>query len=103
MANQNSNWDSRLEISALTDIGMRRSTNQDSHVVVTAADPETWLERGQASGAAYGYAFFKHEDDGAGPALAASFLELADAGTARKARGPQAAQRTRRSGQTKTA
>jgi uncharacterized protein YecE (DUF72 family) len=38
-----------------------------------------WLDRATASGAGTGYAFFKHEDDGAGPALAARFLTLANA------------------------
>ncbi|HTO58929.1 MAG TPA: DUF72 domain-containing protein [Pseudomonadales bacterium] len=45
-----------------------------------------WLDRANASSAATGYAFFKHEDDGAGPELAARFLTLANGPTvARKA------------------
>ena len=40
---------------------------------------EHWLQRGAATDAARGFAFFKHEDEGAGPRLAARFLELADA------------------------
>ncbi len=37
-----------------------------------------WLDRATASGAATGYAFFKHEDEAAGPALVSRFLALAD-------------------------
>jgi uncharacterized protein YecE (DUF72 family) len=42
-------------------------------------DPElaTWLERARAQGWDEAYVFFKHEDEGKGPALAARFLELA--------------------------
>ena len=36
-----------------------------------------WLERGNATSAERGFAFFKHEDEGAGPIMAARFLELA--------------------------
>ncbi len=38
----------------------------------------SWARRGRLSGVPTGYAFFKHEDEGAGPALAARFLRLAD-------------------------
>ena len=37
-----------------------------------------WIARGVGTGAARGYAFFKHEDEGAGPRLAAGFLGLAN-------------------------
>ena len=37
-----------------------------------------WLARGNETGARHGFAFFKHEDAGAGPKLAAAFLELAN-------------------------
>ncbi len=37
-----------------------------------------WLDKGYATGAARGFAFFKHEDEGAGPKLAARFLKLAE-------------------------
>ena len=37
----------------------------------------TWLQRGVATNAQRGFAFFKHEDEGTGPALAARFLALA--------------------------
>lgn len=36
-----------------------------------------WIARGEDSDAARAFAFFKHEDEGAGPALASRFLELA--------------------------
>lgn len=39
-------WISSLQYFALTDIGMRRSNNQDSHVVVLASDVEAWKSRG---------------------------------------------------------
>lgn len=38
---------------------------------------QTWLERGAGTGAERGFAFFKHEDAGTGPALARQFLDLA--------------------------
>ena len=38
-----------------------------------------WLDRANATGASHGFAFFKHEDAGAGPKLAKAFLELAQA------------------------
>ena len=41
------------------------------------AELRRWLERGAATAAATGFAFFKHEDEGAGPRLAAQFLNLA--------------------------
>jgi uncharacterized protein YecE (DUF72 family) len=52
-----------------------------------------WLDRAAASAATTGYAFFKHEDEGAGPALAARFLALANA-PARAAKPPQRVGRT---------
>ncbi len=41
---------------------------------------KAWLERAAATGAKRGFAFFKHEDAGAGPRLAAEFLRLAATG-----------------------
>ncbi len=35
-----------FEYAALTDVGVRRSHNQDSHVVMPAGDPELWERRG---------------------------------------------------------
>ncbi|MEQ8858012.1 MAG: DUF72 domain-containing protein [Pseudomonadales bacterium] len=46
-----------------------------------------WRARGEASGAERGFVFFKHEDAGAGPALAQRFLEL---GAPRTAKAPRA-------------
>lgn len=37
---------------------------------------QSWVERVAATGAKHGFAFFKHEDAGAGPALARRFLDL---------------------------
>ena len=39
-------WDDHLQVSARTDIGMRRTNNQDSHVVVVADDFKQWQHRG---------------------------------------------------------
>jgi protein phosphatase len=39
-------WNQSLQCAALTDIGMRRSNNQDSHAVVLAGDVENWYSRG---------------------------------------------------------
>ena len=41
------------------------------------AELARWLERARATSARRGFAFFKHENAGAGPALAARFLEMA--------------------------
>jgi len=54
-----------------------------------------WLDRASASGATTGYAFFKHEDEAAGPALAARFLELANE-PVRAAKPPRRAPRSRK-------
>ena len=43
------------------------------------SDLRQWLARADESGARHGFAFFKHEDAGAGPKLARAFLELAEA------------------------
>jgi serine/threonine protein phosphatase PrpC len=40
------NWDDIIEDAAATDTGMRRSNNQDSHVIVRATRPEPWRLRG---------------------------------------------------------
>lgn len=44
-----------------------------------AAALAQWLARGDDSSVRHGFAFFKHEDAGAGPKLASTFLELAGA------------------------
>jgi len=36
----------KLEQAGLTDVGVRRSHNQDAFAVLTASEPETWRERG---------------------------------------------------------
>ena len=41
------------------------------------SDLAQWLARADKTGASHGFAFFKHEDAGAGPKLARAFLELA--------------------------
>ena len=43
---QNSNWEPGVAEVAATDIGMRRSNNQDSHKVVMANSEERWQQRG---------------------------------------------------------
>lgn len=53
-----------------------------------------WISRVQETGVATAYAFFKHEDEGAGPALARRFLNLAAAETS-AARPPKRAARRR--------
>src|SRR5262245_46772986 len=40
------NGSDSLEYVALTDVGMRRANNQDSHAEVLAPDGETWFRRG---------------------------------------------------------
>jgi len=46
MADRESNWQDHLAHIALTDVGMRRANNQDSHTVVLASDREEWQARG---------------------------------------------------------
>ncbi|MCA9124796.1 MAG: protein phosphatase 2C domain-containing protein [Planctomycetaceae bacterium] len=46
MADRESNWPVDLAHVALTDVGMRRANNQDSHTVVLASDPQEWRVRG---------------------------------------------------------
>ncbi len=40
------NWDDIIEDAAVTDTGMRRANNQDSHAIVRATRPELWRSRG---------------------------------------------------------
>ncbi|GAC1466682.1 MAG: hypothetical protein NVSMB9_07520 [Isosphaeraceae bacterium] len=40
------NWDETIVDAALTDTGMRRANNQDSHAIVRASSPENWRIRG---------------------------------------------------------
>jgi PPM family protein phosphatase len=46
MAERFLDWNNALQYAALTDIGMRRSNNQDAHVVVLASDFDAWKSRG---------------------------------------------------------
>lgn len=46
MANTTVNWTQGLAYAAVTDVGMRRSNNQDSHAVVLASDEMSWCRRG---------------------------------------------------------
>lgn len=46
MSSAKVNWDHCLKHAALTDIGMRRANNQDSHAVIIADSVESWGERG---------------------------------------------------------
>jgi serine/threonine protein phosphatase PrpC len=39
-------WDDALQVAAITDVGMRRLNNQDSHAVVIAPDEQKWRLRG---------------------------------------------------------
>ena len=39
-------WEDRLDIGGLTDVGMRRSNNQDSFRILTAPSREQWRSRG---------------------------------------------------------
>lgn len=52
-----------------------------------------WLERARSADVPRGFAFFKHEDEGAGPQLAARFLELA--AEPLQAKGPKATKRAK--------
>lgn len=40
------NWDDTIVEASLTDTGMRRSNNQDSHAIVRASSVEVWRQRG---------------------------------------------------------
>ena len=46
MAEREPLWKDQLTHIALTDVGMRRANNQDSHTVVLASDQEEWQARG---------------------------------------------------------
>jgi serine/threonine protein phosphatase PrpC len=46
MSQPSSNWSQSLQHVALTDVGMKRSNNQDSHAVDLASDEQAWRERG---------------------------------------------------------
>ena len=46
MADENANWEHCLLCAAVTDIGLRRANNQDSHTVVLAPDQDAWRSQG---------------------------------------------------------
>lgn len=46
MNNTPTRWMKSVQISAKTDIGLRRANNQDSHLVVEAGSDKSWLNRG---------------------------------------------------------
>jgi serine/threonine protein phosphatase PrpC len=46
MAETSANWESYVEQAALSDIGLRRSNNQDSFTVVMSKSGDAWVRRG---------------------------------------------------------
>ena len=46
MTEREFSWDQCLQYAAISDIGMRRSNNQDAHVEVLAEDMQAWHDRG---------------------------------------------------------
>ena len=46
MPNETQSWEDCLQVTSITDVGMRRSNNQDSHVILMAEDEATWHKRG---------------------------------------------------------
>ncbi|HVX60179.1 MAG TPA: PP2C family serine/threonine-protein phosphatase [Pirellulales bacterium] len=46
MDNQPVTWDSGIKHAAISDVGLRRSNNQDSFAVALAGSPEFWARRG---------------------------------------------------------
>ncbi len=46
MAQSNMSWDDCMQQAATSDIGMRRTSNQDSYAVWPASDLQSWYERG---------------------------------------------------------
>ena len=55
MDSQDSNWDRALEHAALTDVGLRRANNQESHAVALAGDREFWQQRARDAGSEKAY------------------------------------------------
>ena len=83
-----------IECASYTDVGLRRSHNQDAHAVLTAADPEQWRQRGHVLMVADGmgahavgelaskmaadsipHIYSKHAQDGPVTALRRAFVE----------------------------
>jgi serine/threonine protein phosphatase PrpC len=85
---------SNMEYASATDVGMRRSHNQDAHAVLTAADAEQWQQRGHVFVVADGmgahavgelasklaadsipHVYSKHAQEGPAVALRTAFIE----------------------------
>jgi serine/threonine protein phosphatase PrpC len=83
-----------IEFASLTDVGVRRSHNQDSHAILLATDPEKWEQQGHLFLVADGmgahavgekaselaasiipHTYHKHAHQGAASALRKSFVE----------------------------
>jgi protein phosphatase len=83
-----------IEYASQTDVGVRRSHNQDAHVLAPASDPEQWRQRGHVFLVADGmgahavgelaskmavdnipHIYSKHAGEGAVPALRKAFVE----------------------------
>src|SRR5205823_4659095 len=84
----------KIDYASLTDIGVRRSQNQDAHATLLATDLEKWRERGHIFLVADGmgahavgelaselaaniipHTYYKHAHQGAVPALRKAFIE----------------------------
>ena len=46
MSESQPNWDAYLNIASLSDVGMRRSNNQDNLIVSLASSQEQWQKKG---------------------------------------------------------
>jgi protein phosphatase len=83
-----------IEFASLTDVGVRRSHNQDAHAILPATDPEQWQDRGHIFLVADGmgahavgelasklavdiipHTYSKHAHEGAAAALRKAFVE----------------------------
>jgi protein phosphatase len=84
----------QIEYACLSDVGIRRSHNQDNHAVQLAADDGQWRQRGhlflvadgmgahavgekasEQAAAVIPHTYHKYADQGAGPALRKAFVE----------------------------
>lgn len=98
----------QIEHASLTDVGMRRSHNQDAHAALLAADAEQWVKRGHvflvadgmgahavgelASELAAGiipHTFHKYAEEGSAPALRKAFQEANGSIYARGQQNPE--------------
>lgn len=57
MAEESVNWTECLQYAAVTDVGMRRTNNEDSHAVALAGDLASWRQRGHVFMVADGMGF----------------------------------------------